>query len=297
MENRLNFTSEKVQTLTLEQLKRTHKENDIYDKPLKGIYHFELLERIRETCNKHGFETDIYDLFAAQNNDKNCPGVSLLPILENKYGKNAVEAHILRRIFANIRITNFDDDTYTTNIAVAFHQKGIQVGFGNMVKVCHNQCLLNPTEYIATYSDKIHQNERPRSGITAETVLSTIDKWLSDAEQKIIAERSKIEKMNKIVLDAQQVILLIGMLNAIRVRTDTRYKAIREPGIYPLNQTQLNKFTEDLLLAQYNTGIITAWDVYNTATELYKGDSMDIPAILPQNKSMIRFLETFCGTL
>ena len=34
----LDFETARVQVLTLDQLQRTHKEDDIYGKPLKGIY-------------------------------------------------------------------------------------------------------------------------------------------------------------------------------------------------------------------------------------------------------------------
>lgn len=146
METTLNnkffdFEKAKVQTLSLDQLARTHKENDIYGKPLRGIYHYDLLNQIIGMCNAQNYDVEVYDLFAAQNKDRNTPGVVLLPQVEAQYGERAVEAHILRRVFANIRITNFDDADHTTNLAVAFHQKGIQVGFGNMVMICHNQCM------------------------------------------------------------------------------------------------------------------------------------------------------------
>lgn len=134
METTLNnkffdFEKAKVQTLSLDQLARTHKENDIYGKPLRGIYHYDLLNQIIGMCNAQNYDVEVYDLFAAQNKDRNTPGVVLLPQVEAQYGERAVEAHILRRVFANIRITNFDDADHTTNLAVAFHQKGIQVGF------------------------------------------------------------------------------------------------------------------------------------------------------------------------
>lgn len=59
METTLNnkffdFEKAKVQTLSLDQLARTHKENDIYGKPLRGIYHYELLNQIIGMCNRTG---------------------------------------------------------------------------------------------------------------------------------------------------------------------------------------------------------------------------------------------------
>lgn len=188
-----DFEKAKVQTLTLDQLERTHKENDVYGNPLRGIYHYALLNEIIGMCKAQSYNVEVYDLFAAQNKDRNTPGVVLLPQVEAQYGERDAEAHILRRVFANIRLTNFDDEEKTTNLAVAFHQKGIQVGFGNMVKICHNQCMLSPTQYIATYSEK---GTGRGNGVTIPEVLDTVKSWLIDARHIIVTEREKIERCN-----------------------------------------------------------------------------------------------------
>lgn len=61
METTLNnkffdFEKAKVQTLSLDQLARTHKENDIYGKPLRGIYHYDLLNQIIGMCNAQNYD-------------------------------------------------------------------------------------------------------------------------------------------------------------------------------------------------------------------------------------------------
>lgn len=284
-----SFEKEKVQSLTLDTLERTHKENDIYGNPLRGIYHYALLQQLIEMCQEHHYDVEVYDLFAAQNRDRNTPGVVLLPQVEAQYGERAVEAHILRRVFANIRLTNWDDESYTTNLAVAFHQKGIQVGFGNMVKICHNQCMLSPTQYIATYNER--GKGRSTQQVTIDEVMQTVKSWLFDAEHRIVTERAKIERMKQIEVNAQQMFVLIGMLTAIRVKCDSRNKRIHENRVYPLNQSQISDFTEQMLLRYDEQQIITAWDVYDAATNLYKANTMDIPSLLPQNRAMVRFLD------
>lgn len=289
LENKFfDFEKARVQVLTLDQLSRTHKENDVYGNPLKGIYHFALLQQVIEMCNEFGYNAEVYDLFAAQNKDRNTPGVVRLPQVETVYGERAVEAHILRRVFANIRLTDFDDAENTTNLAVAFHQKGIQAGFGNMVKICHNQCMLSPTNYIATYSEK---GKGRGEGVTIPQVLDTIKSWLFDARQIVVTEREKIEKMQNIDVDADTIFRLIGLLTALRVKCDTRHTEIRETKVYPLNQAQIFQYTEALMLKYHETHNITAWDLYNAATDLYKADAMDIPALLPQNRAMVSFLD------
>lgn len=296
METTLNnkffdFEKAKVQTLSLDQLARTHKENDIYGKPLRGIYHYDLLNQIIGMCNAQNYDVEVYDLFAAQNKDRNTPGVVLLPQVEAQYGERAVEAHILRRVFANIRITNFDDADHTTNLAVAFHQKGIQVGFGNMVKICHNQCLLAPTQYIATYGEKGGGRRSQEEQISIPQVLDAVKSWLFDARHIIITEREKIARMKEIDVDADTMFRLIGLLTAIRVKCDTHITEIKEARTYPLNQAQISRFTEDMMVRYHNNQRITAWDLYNGATDLYKATSMDIPALLPQNRAMVSFLD------
>lgn len=288
LENKMfDFDKAKVQTLSLAQLERTHRENDVYGKPLRGIYHFELLNTLINECTNLGYNVEVYDLFAAQNKDCSTPGVVLLPQVEAQYGERAFEAHILRRVFANIRITDFDDEEKTTNLAVAFHQKGIQVGFGNMVKICHNQTMLCADKYIATYSER---GKGRGEAITIPQVLDVVKSWLVDARKIIVTEREKIERMKEIEVGAQQALLLIGMLTAIRVKCDSAYLAIKENRVYPLNQAQITKFTESLLLKYHESAHLSAWDLYNAATDLYKADSMDIPALMPQNRAMVQFL-------
>lgn len=256
LENKMfDFDKAKVQTLSLAQLERTHRENDVYGKPLRGIYHFELLQTLINECSNLGYNVEVYDLFAAQNKDRSTPGVVLLPQVEAQYGERAFEAHILRRVFANIRITDFDDEEKTTNLAVAFHQKGIQVGFGNMVKICHNQTMLCADKYIATYSER---GKGRSESITIPQVLDVVKSWLVDARHIIVTEREKIGRMKEIEVGVQQALLLIGMLTAIRVKCDSAYPTIKENRVYPLNQAQITKFTESLLLKYHDSERISA---------------------------------------
>ncbi len=292
MEQLLDFEKEKVQAITLEQLMRTHKENDVYGNPLKGIYHYQLVNDIVEMCREYDYHAEIYDMFAAQNKDRQTPGVVILPQVEQQYGKHAVEAHIMRRMFANIRLTDFDDEENTTNLAVAFHQRGIQVGFGNMVRICHNQCMLNADRYASTYGEKGKgRNELP----TIEEIKDIIKSWLADARHLIVTEREKIERMKAIEVQAQELFTLIGMLTAIRVKCDTTRREIKENRTYPLNQSQISRFTETLLVRYNEARKVTVWDVYNAATDLYKASEMDIPQLLPQNRAMVTFLDERYG--
>ena len=229
---------------------------------------------------------EVYDMFAAQNRDRQSPGVVRLPQVEAVKGQHAVEAHILRRVYANIRITDFDNDETTTNVAVAFHQKGIQIGFGPNVMICHNQCMLSPELYMSSYSEK----GKKGSGMDVAAMLDTLKSWLVDARHIIETDRERIAKMKETRITAEQMFLLIGLMTATRVKADTSRKSIRENITYPLNQSQITLFTEDMLEAYHDKEFVTAWDMYNSATNLYKANRMDIPALLPQNRAMVNFM-------
>lgn len=282
-----DFEKAKTQAITLEQLSRTHREDDVYGNPLRGIYHFDLFNKVIDECTELGYNVEVYDMFAAQNRDRQSPGVVRLPQVEAVKGQHAVEAHILRRVYANIRITDFDNDETTTNVAVAFHQKGIQIGFGPNVMICHNQCMLFPELYMSSYSEK----GKKGSGMEVTAMLDTLKSWLVDARHIIETDRERIAKMKETRITAEQMFLLIGLMTATRVKADTSRKSIRENITYPLNQSQITLFTEDMLEAYHDKDFVTAWDMYNSATNLYKANRMDIPALLPQNRAMVNFMK------
>ena len=100
-----DFSREKVQTITLAELEATYKENDVYGRPLGGIYHSDLINGISDMARRAGLEVELGDLFAVNNLDGKRPGVALLPEVEEKEGERSIRAHLLRRVFATIKIT------------------------------------------------------------------------------------------------------------------------------------------------------------------------------------------------
>ena len=100
-----DFSKEKVQTITLAELEATYKENDVYGRPLGGIYHSDLINGISDMARRAGLEVELGDLFAVNNLDGKRPGVALLPEVEEKEGERSIRAHLLRRVFATIKIT------------------------------------------------------------------------------------------------------------------------------------------------------------------------------------------------
>ena len=277
-----NFSVNNIETMSLDTLRRTHKENDIYGQPVKGIYHYEVIQRMADLCEKHNLNYEVEEIFAAQNKNKNQPGVVVLPQVEREFGVQAVEAHILRRIYTTIRINDWETDELTTTLVVAFHQDGIQAAIGPCVKICHNQCILSPERSVANYG---------RDKVATEELFDRVDEWLSNFHTNMTEDRERIKRLKSKVVSPTELYAFIGLLTAIRVSHDSADKRLSsQVDTYPLNQGQISVFTEDLLKLNLEKGKITLWDIYNVATELYKPGRTDIPAMIPQNGALAELL-------
>lgn len=280
-----DFENNQVETMSLDTLKRTHKENDIYGHPVRGIYHYQVIDRITEICERYNLNYEVEEIFAAQNRNKNQPGVVILPQVEEVFGEKAVEAHVLRRVFTTIQIKNWETDELTTTLAVAYHQDGIQVAIGPCVKICHNQCVLGAQRSASNYGS---------NKVGTEALFGKVDEWLKNFEQEMTEDREKIKKLKETVISAEQIYIIIGMLTAMRVAHDSRDKRLSQKvDTYPLNQSQISVFTEDLLKIHEEKEQITAWDVYNVATEIYKPQKSDFTTLIPQNLAFADLILNF----
>lgn len=280
-----DFENNAVERMDLQTLKRTHKENDIYGQPVRGIYHYQVIDRITELCEKYNLNYEVEEIFAAQNKNKNQPGVVILPQVEEQFGSKAVEAHVLRRVFATIQIKNWETDELTTTLAIAYHQDGIQCAIGPCVKICHNQCLLGASRSACNYG---------KGKVGTDDIFTVADEWLKEFETFMNADREKIKRMKETAISAEQVYIIIGMLTAMRVAHDSRDKRLSEQvDTYPLNQAQISTFTEELLKVKQNKVSLTAWDVYNVATEIYKPQKSDFPTLIPQNVAFADMIDSF----
>lgn len=280
-----DFENNQVETMSLDTLKRTHKENDIYGHPVRGIYHYQVIDRITEICERYNLNYEVEEIFAAQNRNKNQPGVVILPQVEEVFGEKAVEAHVLRRVFTTIQIKNWETDELTTTLAVAYHQDGIQVAIGPCVKICHNQCVLGAQRSASNYGS---------NKVGTEALFGKVNEWLKNFEQEMTEDREKIKKLKETVISAEQIYIIIGMLTAMRVAHDSRDKRLSQKvDTYPLNQSQISVFTEDLLKIHEEKEQITAWDVYNVATEIYKPQKSDFTTLIPQNLAFADLILNF----
>jgi len=282
MNTTFNFQLNNIEVLDLETLRATHKENDIYGNPLRGVYHYEVINKVMDICKNSGLNYNVEEIFAAQNRSRQNPGVVILPQVEAIHGTNAAQAHILRRVYTTIRINDRETPEMTSNIVIAYHQDGIQIAFGPCVKICHNQCILNKERIASNYgADKVSDDE----------LFQSVGDWMSNFFEYRENDLRVLEKMREINCTQNDVYQLIGLLTSLRVAHDSDSAILRqEVKCYPLTQSQISQFTEDYLMKVQETPILNLWDIYNIATELYKPGKTDIPNLIPQNFALMEVL-------
>lgn len=277
-----NFQENKTQILDFQTLKATHKEDDVFGNPLKGMYHYQVIDEVLNICKESGLRYELEEIFAAQNKSGQHPGVSVLPQIEEIKGEKAVEAHILRRVFTTIKIHDGATNEMTTTIAIAYHQDGVQIGFGPNVVICHNQCILSKERTASNYG---------KDGVSNEEMFASVRNWLDNFFEYRETDLRIIQKMKQISCTQNDAFQLIGLLTCLRVAKDSTNKNLSSNiKQYPLTQAQISQFTEEYLNRQLNGQITTLWDLYNIATELYKPDRAEIPNLLPQNVAMMELL-------
>ena len=288
MNKQLNFAEAPVQVLTLEELERSYHENLPTGDPVGGIYHFALIQQVLELFEKRGLKPVVQEIFAAANRDSKRPGVTLLPQLEEKFGERAIEAHLLRRVYANIEIRSDETDDVVTCLAVAYHQKGIQLGIGPMVKVCHNQTILGAQDVVSNYTCYSGQSRKDK--LTLEMVMTRAEQWAEDYEpyQKIRAER--VSDMKSAQMDRDRMLRLIGVLVEKRILHDSQNEVLHVATPYPLNSSQINETSEQLIALMRHDEPVSYWDAYQQLNTVLKPGRMDIPQVLPQSLALFETL-------
>ena len=86
-QQQFDFQQNGIEVMDFETLQRTYKENDIYNNPVQGIYHYQVIQRMMDICEKHNLDYEVEEIFAAQNRNKTQPGVSIPPQVEQIHGE------------------------------------------------------------------------------------------------------------------------------------------------------------------------------------------------------------------
>ena len=270
-----DFSKEKVQTITLQELEATYKENDVYGHPLGGIYHSDLINGISDIARSAGLEVEMGDMFAVNNLDGKRPGVALLPEVEEKEGERSIRAHLLRRVFAVIRfVSGGTPETSCPAIAISYSQHGIQIGIGPNIHICRNQTILCAKQLIANYGYcRLDLDKKELAG--ADWWRPTVEGWIEEVAQGTMQAQwaEIIQSLDEQLVYESDMQQIFGGLMQLRIEADTSDKSLRTGEIPPLTQSQINHCMEQVLVKHFGkggAGMCTKWDILNAMTDTLK---------------------------
>ncbi|MDY3251836.1 MAG: hypothetical protein SOX61_02195 [Prevotella sp.] len=301
-----DFSKEKVQTITLAELEATYKENDVYGRPLGGIYHSDLINGISNMARNAGLEVEMGDMFAVNNLDGKRPGVALLPEVEEKEGERSIRAHLLRRVFATIRMAPHQLPPvggFCPAIAISYSQHGIQIGIGPNIHICRNQTILCVKQMIANFGyRRLEMDKKDLAG--PDWWRPTVEGWIDEVAKGVMQQQwaDIIQSLDEQLVYESDMQQIFGGLMQLRIQADTSEKSLRTGEVPPLTQSQINHCMERVLIKHFGkggAGMCTKWDILNAMTDTLKplNDSagMRVPGcdtsrLLPQLAKCAEFL-------
>ena len=270
-----DFSKEKVQTITLQELEATYKENDVYGHPLGGIYHSDLINGISDIARSAGLEVEMGDMFAVNNLDGKRPGVALLPEVEEKEGERSIRAHLLRRVFATVHlVAGGTPATSVPSIAISYSQHGIQIGIGPNIHICRNQTILCANQLIANYGYcRIDMDKKELAG--ADWWRPTVRGWMEEVAMGVMQREwaEIIQSLDEQLVYESDMQQIFGGLMQLRIEADTSEKSLRTGEVPPLTQSQINHCMEKVLVKHFGkggAGMCTKWDILNAMTDTLK---------------------------
>ena len=279
----LDFEINPTNILSLEELKQTVSERTSGGNPINGVEHHELFERIIEKIDQSKVNFSIGPIYSANGGDRQFPGVTRLPYLEEQYGKMALQATLLRRIIGTIRLMDSGDKESQGMLAISYHQKGIQVAYGQNISVCQNMSIFGADNVMSTYAFGVNQSKI--NNVTK--MIEVIGDWMQTHSEKRYRDLGIIDRMKGIPVDYHKVSEIIGDMTVMRVEKDILHTRQN----YALNQAQISSFTEKYIRSERENpeSIQSLWDVYNLGTGFHKAGATDLPAIIPNNVSLSEY--------
>ena len=259
---------EKFEIVTLEDLKRTNVAwADMQRSKTTPVAHYELIDSLQQILKDAGQEPELDHIYVT-----NQGGSTALRNIEEQHGeKNILEAWLLRKVTGKIKLPNLMDGESGCAIAFAYHDKGIDVSFGQNVHDCSNMCIFG-SNVLHTYGK--YQN------VNYEKMLSIVNDWAQNAEQLRKNDLALIQSMKMITVTSEQMLQFTGKLLVLANAVNMGKKAVA-----PLNVTSVSEVVRGLLKDNeevFRSGnTLTLWQFYNYMTAIMKADhNQDITTLL-----------------
>jgi len=265
--NRQLFITEKVEILTIEELKQTVSAKDMgYNSKTRPVSHFQFIEDLMRILNEAGQAPVLDHIYCAKSS-----GTKIIPKIEEQYGvEKVLEAWIIDKVTGKILIPSLQGEETQGAIAFSYHDKGLDLAFGSNVHDCQNMCIFG-SNIMHTYGSK--------KDVNYERMLQVFKEWSGN----LVALRNKdltiIESMKRINITGFEMLRFTGKLLVNAVSSNIGIKCIA-----PLNVSQVNEVVRGIIAKKgekfYEGPDCTLWEFYNFMTAVMKANKADITTLI-----------------
>jgi hypothetical protein len=278
----LIFDADKSAAIDLPTLDRTIKLESFRGRTQLHPYtHADLLKKLVETSHKY---TDYTPVIAPiivksdrcrrrewQGKDEDCP----------------VENYVVDRLITKIDFleteTYKDDETARgeMSVALAYTEKGVQIGFGHKVRICQNMNI---------YGDRIFStyNDKRLKAMKFEDGMQLLEHWLQNFAQHMKETHVRIEFLKNRPIEPAERLQMFGRLYELAAQSNAGMEVNA-----PLNITECNRMLNASIKgisAQEIGKVETAWDLTNWCTSVLKPQTSDMTNVLSKNNVMNDFI-------
>lgn len=274
----LDFSNNSKEIISLDELRESVDEVSTTGKPFNGIRHVDLWDRLGDIAARHNVAIDVKDIYATDSKNKIQPGVACFPHLEAVHGKNSLQASLLRRVVGPIHFPAYSDHNSTGGICVNFHQRGIELAYGNNIHVCTNLNIYGQT-HIMSYGSK---------GMPLDKMFEVYENWIQKLPEFRENDLRMEEDMKSTFVDPRTAFsTLVGKLSIMAVKRAYIDSTLDSP----LNISQTSEFTKRLLKKHGDKldEQASIWDLFNLTTEILKPGEMNSEELLKQGTAAGNF--------
>lgn len=281
--NKGEETPAKVIPISLELLEQTQTLLE-YDGRLPAtqpVKHFDFIKKVQDIVSKEYMmeQEPIWVTSAAAKR--------IMAFDPEKIGSPA--SWLFQRLVTRINVTGdqFADDESNMNIAIGFTDKGIQVAFGQNVRICSNQCIFGG-KYMATYGPK---------KMPYEKMLDVISEYTHQLPAIREHDLRILNEFKEIPVSSNQIKELIGDVHMRAIKQAYFNEPNHES---PMNVGQVSNLSRNIgqrlpgLFGLSDEPVITSlYELYNDGTQIFKPERSEITTLWEDVNNWGEYVDLF----
>lgn len=283
------FSTEKVQTISLDLYSQSGRIEGKYGKPLetKPIQVWHLITMLLSMAEKNGLEAKLENIYVAQRDAH-----ATLSDLDRDNGFSQKTAPINRWTFEKtismIDIHSVEDEEANGRIGITLNKNGLSIAFGMNLHVCENFNVMGGT-VLRAYA---HGDE---PAMPWEVMQINLNEWMSNLDQLWEVQTQWMESMKACTISKETPVIeeIFGdlYLRAIHGAYSKQTQGSHNYGesLAPFDTNELSKFAQELL-RNINPEVNNVWDLFNWGTAIMKPETADIGEIANNSNDWANYL-------